>query len=237
MKHRLRLFAVSLMDAYRFLVSLFVRPIIGLKLVTAYHPVPDLGISIPANREEAVAKRWDVIKAELPADPASVLDIGCNLGFYTIASAKLGHFAMGVDIREYATLLSVIRNRLKLSTVVPVELKLSPQNTQSLPAFDVIIMLQVFHHLCVAYGADDASDMLRTIWQRTRSKFIFEVEPSSGAKGAFLKAMPDMGDDIEAWLRETLSKDGDTAFAIRTILRDEGRNRTVFCIERTGSQG
>ena len=175
-------------------------------------------------------ERWSAIHAELPETPVSVLDAGCNAGFYVIESAKLGHFAAGLDSPEFAIVLTIVKNALGLPNVLPIPMTLDPDNVRSLPTFDVVIVLQVFHHLCAAYGADEASGILRQLWGKSRRKLIFETEPSARAEEPFRSAMPDMGNDSEAWVRGFFRERG--CGDVRVIYRDEKRHRSVFVIER-----
>jgi len=199
-------------------------------LFTAYQPIPDLGLRIADHRERGVFERWAAIRNEFPETPISLLDVGCNVGFYVTESAKLGHFAVGLDTPEYTTALSIIKNALGLQNVMPVAMKLDLLNARSLPSFDVIIILQVFHHLCAAYGSDDANDILRTLWRKTKHKLIFEVEASGRAKEPFRSKMPMMGDDSDPWVRDFFEKLG--CAEVRVIYRDEGHDRSVFAIEK-----
>ena len=199
-------------------------------LFSPYHPIPDLAIGIAPHREAAVRERWKVIRSELPETPSSVLDVGCNVGFYVIESAKLHHFVTGIDTVELITALTIVKNALGLRNIMPVAMKINPENVHSLPSFDVVIILQLFHHLCVAYGDDGARDILRTLWRRTRGKLILEVEPRGPANEPVPSPLSPAADHGEDWIRKFFTPLGSSS--VRVIYRDENRRRSVFVIER-----
>ena len=156
--------------------------VIGLKfgihtrLLNSYHPIPELGIRIATHREQAVIERWQAISSEISATPACVMDIGCNLGFYCIESAKLGHLAIGIDMPNYARALMIIRGALALPNVVPIGIQLSPDNVSILPCADYLIVLQVFHHMRIAYGIEKALEIVRVLYGKCDRKLFFESE-------------------------------------------------------------
>lgn len=206
-------------------------------LFTAYQPIPQIGLNIAPHRQKGVLARWEAMRNELPASPCSFLDIGCNIGFYVTSAAEQGHFAMGLDTREYAMAHGVIREALDLRNATVVPMMLGPANASSLPQFDVVIMLQLFHHLCAAYGKEEACNILDTIWQKTRHKLLLEIEPSRRAKEPFRSKMPDTGEDSAGWIRDFFSERG--CKEIREIYRDEGHHRSVMIMvkEPAGPDG
>jgi hypothetical protein len=157
------------------------------------------------------------------------LDIGCNVGFYVIESAKLGHFATGLDSPIYAHALTTVKNALQLDNVASIGLRLNPENVVTLPRFDCVIMLQVFHHLCATYGTEAGLAMLREIYGKARRKLFFETEPNYYTHEPFRSALPDMGGDSEAWVRGFFTDLG--CRDARVIYRDTGRNRSMLVIE------
>lgn len=205
---------------------------LALKLgaVSAYQQIPDLNIRIASGREAGVQKRWEAIRAELPPTPSSVLDIGCNVGFYVIEAAKLDHTAAGLDVPVFAGALSTISRSLKLDNVIPIRCRISPETIKGLPTFDCVIMLQVFHHLCRAHGTEQGLAMLRELYGKAGKRFIFETEPSYRTSERFRPHLPDMGDDGEAWVKRLFADFG--CRETRTIYRDEGRKRVVVSVEK-----
>ena len=204
--------------------------VLRLGLIRAYQPIPDLNIRIAHGREVGVKKRWEAIRAELPENPGSVLDIGCNVGFYVIEAAKLGHMAAGLDSPVFARALTTISNDLKLDNVIPIRCRLDLTNVKALPDFDCIIMLQVFHHLCRAYGTEQGLAIVRELYGKAKKRFIFETEPSYRTNERFRPYLPDMGSDSETWVKGFFAELG--CRETRVIYRDEGRQRVVVSVTK-----
>ena len=201
-----------------------------LGLFKPYQPIPDLGIHIDPGRERAVRDRWEAIHSELPSAPSSVLDIGCNAGFYVIEIAKLGHFAAGLDLPRFATALALTKYSLGYNNIIPIALHLNPTNVHSLPSFDVIIALQVFHHFCAVYGEKGGVEILHALWKKAGYKLIFETEGGIRTKEQFRSSMPVMDSGPEEWSRKFFKDLG--AKTIKTIYKDDNRGRVVLAIEK-----
>lgn len=213
-----------------FLDFWLLRLLLASGIVRAYQPVPDAGIRIAPQREKGVQDRWRAIEAELPAEPISLLDIGCNVGFYVVEAAKCRHFAAGLDQPNFTDALGTIARRLKLDNVATIGMRISPDNIKSLPSFDCIIMLQVFHHLCRAYGQQDGLRMLATIYEKANRCMVFETETPHHTSEKFRACLPDMGDDSEQWVRSFFEQLG--CRQTRVIYRDRARQRSLVLIEK-----
>jgi hypothetical protein len=181
-----------------------------------------LGIRISPNREKAVFERWKAISAELSQEPACVMDIGCNLGFYCIESAKLGHMAIGVDMPNYVNSLLIIRRAISLPNIIPVGMRLMPENVTTLPRVDYLIMLQIFHHLYAAFGKDASLKMLKTIYKKFDRKLFFEVENIVDEQSNIVLSV--------AEFKKFFTELG--CANIRELYIDEKRGRSLLLIEK-----
>lgn len=124
----------------------------------------------------------------------SLLDVGCNLGDFTAHYAKLGMWAVGVDIK--AELIAEAQSRHGF--VPNAAFMVSPidsRSVRSLPRFDVTLLLSVHHHWLAAYGPEVAGKMLRDIVRRTRRVVIFG---SASRNARFGKYPPGFIDNDEA---------------------------------------
>ena len=205
------------------------RLAVRCRLLAAYQPLPELGVRVVSSREKAVYARWEAIRAEL-GEPGSVLDIGCNLGFYAFEAARAGHLAFGLDVPRYAAALALARFASGRPEVVPISLRLAPRHVQILPIFDRVICLQVFHHLCADYGEEQATHILGGIWNRTGRKLFLESEWGESAGERFRTRMPPPGNGFEAWCRAFFGQRG--AARVECIYSDSGRGRSLLVIAR-----
>jgi len=107
------------------------------------------------------------------AQVGSVLDIGCNEGLITNHFSDLGKFAVGIDISPFFT-----RNMLRQLHAPKVAafgtLKLTPESVQTLPTFDMMLVLSVHHWWVKEYGDRVAQEMVKVLIARTRRYFVME---------------------------------------------------------------
>lgn len=107
------------------------------------------------------------------AQVGSVLDVGCNEGLITNHFSDLGKFAVGIDVSPFFA-----RNMLRQLHAPRVAafgtLELTPESVQTLPTFDMILVLSVHHWWVKEYGDRVAQEMVNTLIARTRRYFVIE---------------------------------------------------------------
>lgn len=230
MKHYARILAFVSIQKFYVALCFLAKLALKMDFVKAYQPIPLINLHIAEKRERGIRERWKAMERNLSGTHGSFLDVGCNLGYYIFKAAEHGNFAVGIDIKEYATILNIVKNYKKIDNLFGLDFKLSPQNIGLLPKFDTIVCLQIFHHFCAAYGERDGVGMLQAIWEKTNDRMFFEVEPSWRAKGLFAENMPDMKGDVKGWLIRTLNLKNSEL--ITEIYFDEGHKRQLFCIRK-----
>ena len=187
-----------------------------LSILGFYQSVPDLGIN---KKDELTFSRWAAIEENLPdrGVPLSALDLGSNSGFYSISLAKKGHCVTALDysIVHYSFLYNAI-NILGLNNVFVGKMCVKPGNIDGLPSYDCVLLLNVFHHWCRAYGKDEGLAMLDKIYRKTNDVMFFETgQPDTDP---WVKdALPEMGDNPSEWIIEHFKSKGATD--VREIYR------------------
>ena len=73
----------------------------------------------------------------------------------------------------------------------------------SMPTFDVVLNLSVFHHWVKMYGPDDAQDMMRALAGKC-SMMIFETGQSNEVGTKWQEKLSFMGDDPQEWGKDFL---------------------------------
>ena len=126
-------------------------------------------------------ERWQLISSALGDNERSVLDIGCNLGDFTHRFAKSGCFALGIDASPAAIAKAQRRHRRQPRLAFAV-VDVSPANQTSLPTFDVILCLSVFHYWYRSLGEDEAWGMVSQLIAKSQ-QFIFEPASTHGRYG------------------------------------------------------
>jgi hypothetical protein len=227
---RLRGSVDRVIDRARFRVDTFPR--------LPYQPLPQVGRR-GGMREGAAHSRWQAISTLLDEiEPATGLDVGSQVGFFTLAMARRGIPTAAVEMepRSYRTLLHV-RDRLGLANVGVLVLRLSPATTSLLPAADAVLFMSVWHHLVRWHGEPDARAVLRALWARAGRVLVFETgENEMPAR----YRLPDMGRQPRAWIDAMLRVEcpnGTVRFLGRHPAADPDRRpcqRHLFAVVRDG---
>lgn len=205
----------SLYKIYFRFVVFGLRILQRLGVIKLYQPIPQAKIHLK-NKEQQnrVVGRWEAIKEQLPEGKMSVMDIGCNSGYYCFQLAELGHFSLGVEASPPFHLLSMhAKEVIGLNNTAFAKMFVDPENVDSLPKTDCVILLAVFHHWCRAFGSEAAIKMLETVFKNTSKVMFFETGESGDN---YAKHLPDMGESPETWLRDLFISMGATEVKVIT---------------------
>ena len=98
--------------------------------------------------ERASYGRLDAINNFLPENEAlSVIDVGCNLGFFTFKMAERGGFCIGIDYgRNEILAAKALAYKNSVDNIVFAQKEITPENASMLPKADMVICLSIFHH-------------------------------------------------------------------------------------------
>lgn len=151
--------------------------------------------------------RWRVIQPALQGH-GPVLDIGCNVGFFSFKAADTGRMAVGIDHDSFNILFcNAIRSATRSEYTMFANRNLDLGHLKKLPKFDTIFNFSVFHHWVKAYGASEAMEMMRVIAQKCDCLFFETGQPDeAGTKWAEKLAF--MGDDPKSWIQSFLQEIG-----------------------------
>jgi hypothetical protein len=133
------------------------------------------------------------------------MDVGCNLGYFTIRLAESGIPTVGVErnATNYRSALYAIK-KAAASDASILTMSVEPRTVGLLPSADLVLCLAVWHHLVHDFGAETADTMLTTLWARTRRALVFETGQTETPSEYRLPAMePDARTWITAHLLET----------------------------------
>lgn len=169
-----------------------------------YQPMPWLGID-SADRDAGTRSRWDAFRPRLGSlGIRTVVDVGCNAGYYPISLGLEGFAAVGVEPDpKLFRLLRYSIHRLGLDRVGALDLAITPLTVRMLPTGDLMIFLSVWHHLVRAHGLDDATRLLEEIWARSERAMLFETGETE-IPGHY--GLPDFGDDPAGWIKGFLER-------------------------------
>src|SRR5215467_4898376 len=136
------------------------------------------------------------IAAEIPADLSgkSVLDIGCNAGFYCLEFKKRGASrVLGLDVDE-----RYLRQARFAAQVLGLDIefgKCSVYDVDGIPGqFDYVLFMGVFYHLRYPLFALDK------VIKKVRGKLVFQTMVRGSLNS------PDLHDDYHFWNTEIFEK-------------------------------
>ena len=141
--------------------------------------------------EESFAKKeLFVYQALLELCPESVLDVGCNTGYFSRIAARLGAKVVGIDSDSPAIDEAWRLNRLEVSKILPLVVDFARPTPalgwrngeqqsfteRSYKRFDCVLLLAVVHHLTLVEGVSFLA--------------IFEVVSRCTVKGVIVEYIP-----------------------------------------------
>jgi len=152
--------------------------------------------------------RWNVFSQYMPNEKGSVLDIGCNIGYFSFKSAQLGHFSYGIesDPLNY-TICNAIKSAKNVKQAVFIKYLIDLDYLKRMPTFDTIINLSVFHHWVKAYGENKAQEMMKILAQKCQC-LIFETGQPNETGSQWPKHLKFMGNDPDQWITNFLKEIG-----------------------------
>jgi len=165
-----------------------------------YHPVELGEKTVKAKREKGSHERLKVIQSIIGDKPSSILDIGSAEGYFSMNLAKKGNFVVAIEGKKQRAMIGqILARNNSINNVSFYNFNLDIESANTLPDFDNVLCLAVWHHWVRLYDLDYANELLATIWERTKRRMFFETGLDELPESFKLK-----GND-EKWLLENLS--------------------------------
>jgi len=199
-----------------------------------YQPLPWIGIHEAEIRGKATYSRWEQISKNLPPQKGKVaLDIGSCYGFFSIKMAERGYIVFGIDfnpkhieIARYA-----VPDEFRRSCHF-LELKITPDNVNTLPSTNYTLLLSVWHHWVKHFGLLNATKMLKSVWGKTQEGIFFE---SGEGEVVVQFDLPFSPDKAREWLQEYLEQTCDGAIVEVLSEHQVGKYKNYHSTEATRS--
>jgi SAM-dependent methyltransferase len=180
-------------------------------------------------------ERLALLDEAVPEDADSLLDLGCAEGHLTAEFADRGLFSIGVE-RQAHVVASARRSNAGHPNLGFLQYEITPETIDTLPQFEVVFLLTVYHHWVNEFGWEDAEAMLRSLGS-TCDTLVFE-NPDRPVDRPALDGVD--GEDTAAYFTayfETVF-DGDVTveFLGRTDYKGEERD-DILCAVDTAAVG
>ena len=157
-------------------------------------------------------ERIDVIKDNIDLNEISTyLDVGSQLGYfvYKINEANSSIFATGIEMNKvsymYSVFIGIINNSFNTSFI---NSELTADNVHSIPCYDVISCLNVFHHIVHFRGFEEADNIMNVLYKKTNTYFIFETGQYNEKGHYWTDGLSFMEDAPIKWIIDYMKKIG-----------------------------
>lgn len=158
----------------------------------------------PAGRQ-ATGERWRALSSRL-SGTRSVLDVGCNGGYFTLKAAREGAFCLGIERDPvYLALARAQAVRSGMAGAVFSGIDLNASTVAKLPSFDAVFCLSVYHHWVRYLGRGEADVIMKGLAEICSRRFFFETGQSDESLAKWARELAFMGSDPKAWLHDYLS--------------------------------
>ena len=118
-----------------------------------YHPTHRAG---PWHSGRRVAGRLRTITDAVDFAQKSVLDLGCNGGYFSLALADQARQIVAIDGEAELIRLNIAKQAdLGIANIEFQHALITPDLSAGMPEFDIVLFLSVFHHMLCASDAHD----------------------------------------------------------------------------------
>lgn len=131
-----------------------------------------IGVSYQTGTRVDFEERLALLDEAVSEDADSLLDLGCAEGHLTAEFADRGLFSIGVE-RQAHVVASARRSNADHANLGFLQYEITPETIDTLPQFDVVFLLTVYHHWVNEFGWETAESMLRSLGS-TCDTLVFE---------------------------------------------------------------
>jgi len=182
-----------------------------LSLQEIYHPILIPELSYLASKR-ACSDRLGLIIKDMSDYSASVNDIGCQIGFFSLSLAQKGCSVIGYDMsKKNIKICQQFKELLGIQSQLAFHnLELTVDTADKIIVADYTLCLAVFHHVIYFQGLEVAYKLVKMLKAKTRRKMYFEIGQSNENIEPWCRALPNMGEDPYEWIVGFLKEGGFT---------------------------
>ena len=198
-----------------------------LNVTHNYQPNPFDARNKKKNRDSF--DRYDAIFKNISNTPATLLDLGCNRGFFVLHASKQGIFSIGVDHDRFEILYArSVAEIYGVNKALFMHDEINEELLNKLPQFEMVVCTSIFHHWVRIYGKESAFNMMQSIADRTSRYLVFETGQNNETETRFYKYLDFMGESYEDWITKFL-----IGLGFREIKKIGMYKTTLSNVERT----
>ncbi len=183
-------------------MQLFVQ--LRLGFFKTYAPNAFIGRDKIKSDDRASFERLDAINKFLPSElKPTVLDVGCNMGFFTFQIAKRGGFSIGIDYgRNEIMAAKALASRYSVSNVVFSQMEVTPKNSSLLPKVDMVICLSIYHHWVRKLGENESLKIMRGLAGSAEKYFVFDTGQPNEKNVEWNDCLNFMRPNMDVWAND-----------------------------------
>ena len=153
--------------------------------------------------------RYNAILSNINETPKSVIDLGCNRGFFVLKTAAEGSISIGVDHDWFEIIYArALAEKNNTSNALFMNAEINSSFIDKLPSFDMVVCTSIFHHWVRIYGKEEAFKMMRLISNKTNKYLVFETGQNNETSTRWHKELDFMGGNYEKWIVDFLHEIG-----------------------------
>ncbi len=200
-----------------------------------YQPLPWIGLTT-SRRTDGTVNRWKQMQCYIKGS-SSVLDIGCNVGYFVFKAEEKGCFSCGIDSSLRSNLISnYVKMKARFINAYFLLGRIDVDNIDFIPKYDYIIFLSVFHHWCAEYGLVESKKALSKLIQKSNKGFFFEMGQEEMDKQYNI---PSMDNESKQWIQNLLQDISSRTvkwIGQSNVFVDKGRKEAVRHLFFVGEQ-
>jgi len=139
----------------------------------------------------------------------SVLDIGCNEGYFTFKMAERGGVCIGIDWGvDQINNAKDLAKHYNVSNALFARMDINEKTIPGLPEVDLVICMSIFHHWARKDGEAAARSILQKLCAKATRYMVFETGQPDEIKADWADSMSFMGSNHEQYVNSMLKEFG-----------------------------
>jgi SAM-dependent methyltransferase len=154
--------------------------------------------------------RFEAFSNSIPkGTPMSVLDIGCEQGYFVFRMAERGGFCIGIDWdRHKIEIAKAIATIHEVNNAVFVRMEIDDNTVRTLPKVDMVVCLSIFHHWARKLGEKKARMIMKYLAGCASRYFVFETGQPNEIDTMWADKLSFMKPDADTWSKSLLHELG-----------------------------
>jgi len=180
-------------------------------------------------------ERLKLLEEAVPKHASSLLDLGCAEGHLTAEFADRGLFSIGIE-RQAHVVASARKSNADHPNLGFLEFEVTSETIDTLPYFDVVFLLTVYHHWVNEFGWETAENMLRIVGSKCET-LVFE-HPDTTVDRPAIEGVDEV--DTERYFKSYFAELFENEVVVKVLgLTDYkgGQRQDIICVIDTTAVG